>query len=157
MREKSQQPRGGGDLPAYKQETVKRKERVKRSNSRGGGGDLSANTVTKSIWWVYNMACLLDVRKIKILANILAGSISRLLLPVDYYCQYILSQCPALKIRDTYSRSNIFLRVRVQHYEIQQSTNCIGFECDTYCMDCRTVGPAFCEFFLCKKSGFGRS
>ena len=44
MREKSQQPGGGGDLLAYKQESCERKDRVKRSNSRGGGGDLVANT-----------------------------------------------------------------------------------------------------------------
>ena len=34
----------------------------------------------------------------KLLTNKLAGSINRLLLPVDYYCQYILSQLPALHI-----------------------------------------------------------
>ena len=50
-REKIQQPRGG-DLSAYKRATAGRKERVKRSNSREGGGDLSANTKMKSIWWV---------------------------------------------------------------------------------------------------------
>ena len=42
-REKSQQPGGGGDLFAYNQETGEREERVKRSNSRGRGGDFSAN------------------------------------------------------------------------------------------------------------------
>ena len=39
----------------------------------------------------YVMVCFLNVRNIKILANILTGSISRLLLPVHMPCQ-----CPAL-------------------------------------------------------------
>ena len=47
-REKSQQPGGGGDLSAYKQETGGTKERVKRSNSREGGGDLRV-----IIWRIY--------------------------------------------------------------------------------------------------------
>ena len=51
-REKSQQPGCGGDISACKQDTGEKKKRVKRSNSRGGGGDLSANTKNESIWWV---------------------------------------------------------------------------------------------------------
>ena len=43
-REKSLQPGDDRYLSAYKQETDGTKERVKRSNNRGGGGDLSANT-----------------------------------------------------------------------------------------------------------------
>ena len=39
---------GGGDLLAYKQETGEREERVKRSNSWGRGGDISANTKKNS-------------------------------------------------------------------------------------------------------------
>ena len=35
----------------------------------------------------YRMACFSDVRKIELLANILAGSIITLLLPSEYYCQ----------------------------------------------------------------------
>lgn len=55
----------------------------------------------------YNMAYFLGMREIKILGNILARSInellltSRLLLPVEYYWQYILlRQCPALWDKD---------------------------------------------------------
>ena len=46
-RGKSQQPGGGGDLLAYKQETRERKQRVRMSNSQGVGGDLSANTTIR--------------------------------------------------------------------------------------------------------------
>ena len=35
----------------------------------------------------YAVACFLDVRNIKVLANVVPTSISRFLLPVDYYCQ----------------------------------------------------------------------
>ena len=60
-REKSQQPGGGRYLSVNKKGTGGRKERVKRSNSRGGGGDLSANTNNEKhlvgfctiIWRVY--------------------------------------------------------------------------------------------------------
>ena len=85
---------------------------MKRSNSREGGRDLSANTKNEKhlvgfrtiiwrVYWTY-------VRS-KLLANIPAGSISRLLLPVDYYCQYILSQCPALFIMRSDSELLIFI------------------------------------------------
>ena len=64
---------------------------MKRSNTRGGGGGLSAHKKRKAFggFPYLGMACLLDVRKIKLLATILAGSLSRLILPVDYYCEYI--------------------------------------------------------------------
>ena len=47
-------------------------------------------TIIWRVYWTYV--------RLKLLANILAGSISRLLLPVDYHCQYILSQYSVLRI-----------------------------------------------------------
>ena len=75
-REKEQQPRGVAEI-------------FQRTQERKAFGGFPS----------YNVACLLDFRKIKLLANILAGSICRLLLPVDYYRQHIPSQCPALHFR----------------------------------------------------------
>ena len=43
MENLSQQPGGEEDVLADKQETGERRERVKMSNSRGSGGDLSAH------------------------------------------------------------------------------------------------------------------
>ena len=58
-REKEQQPRGVAEI-------------FQRTQERKAFGGFPS----------YNVACLLDFRKIKLLANILAGLISRLLLPV---------------------------------------------------------------------------
>ena len=74
---------------------------IQRGRERGeeGGGGGSRSTVTHSSALgglpYYNMVCLLDVRQMKTTANILAGSISRLIMLVDFYCQYIMSQCPS--------------------------------------------------------------
>ena len=72
--EKEQQPGGWRDLSSV---NTKNEEHL-----------VGFRTIIWRVYWTYV--------RLKLLAKILAGSISRLLLPVDYYCQYILSQCPAL-------------------------------------------------------------
>ena len=116
-RENNQQTGGGGEFQANTQKTpYSYAQTVTNEHQEGRGPSLSSLLSPRLSplssrdalggFPYYNMACFLDVSNTKLLANVLAGSISRLLLPVDYYCQCILCQCPALKIEP---RATIFL------------------------------------------------
>ena len=64
------------------------------------------------VYWTYV--------RYKRLANILAGSISRLPLPVDHCCQCILSQCPAVYFVPDNSSSNPIFSLVFSRFVFQQ-------------------------------------